>query len=181
MTTRFYILGGVPQQIGGVYALQDGQAYYALPKSGLPAPSHPGWADGTLDVASFGLFIGAATAQPAFDTAIQNAPAEAAPVQVSGVWTQQWSAPLALSAEQLAALIPQSVTAAQAKEALLAAGLYSSIVTYLSTAPQSQQIAWDSTTSFDRNSPTLAAMASALGITGAQLDALFVAAAKVVV
>jgi hypothetical protein len=76
---------------------------------------------------------------------------------------------------------PQSVTRLQARVALHHAGLLSQIEAIISdpgTDPVTV-IAWQDAQTFNRTSPTLAALASALNLTSADLDALFIAAAAV--
>lgn len=77
--------------------------------------------------------------------------------------------------------IPQKVTAFQAKAALLHAD-YLDNVEALMAAPETPRIvklAWAEALHFERNSPTVAAMAAALGLTDAEIDALFSFAAEV--
>lgn len=76
--------------------------------------------------------------------------------------------------------VPQSVTATQAKIALVNANLYQNVNTYMTTsAPAMDQIAWQTATSFQRNDPIVLAMMGPLGISSAQMDALFIAAGQV--
>lgn len=74
------------------------------------------------------------------------------------------------------------VSAAQAKIALVNAGLYDEIEAYFndSTTDKAQSIAWHNATTFSTDSPTLAAAAIKFGITSAQMSALFAAAAVIV-
>lgn len=75
--------------------------------------------------------------------------------------------------------IPQVVTPFQAKAALLQAGLLNTVKAAIASAPAITQLAWSDATEFTRDSPTIATMAGALGLTSAQVDALFVAAAAI--
>ena len=75
--------------------------------------------------------------------------------------------------------VPQTVSAFQLKEALANAGLYTSFNTFMSTAPLASQIAWSEAMTFSRNDQFLAAAVSALSVTSAQMDAVFVAAAQI--
>ena len=79
--------------------------------------------------------------------------------------------------------IPQTVSAAQAKIALFNAGLLTQVNTIMTNpaTPVPMVISWNSAYNFDRSSPTLEALATQLGLTSAQLDALFIAADNVVV
>ena len=78
--------------------------------------------------------------------------------------------------------VPQSVTRAQAKLALLQAGLLGSIQPAIDaisddTQRTASQIEWDDRLTFERSNGTLVTMATALGMSDAQIDALFIAAA----
>lgn len=73
--------------------------------------------------------------------------------------------------------VPQIVTRRQAKRALLAAGLLSTVETAVSGASAEVQIDWADALEFRRDNPTIAALAAALGLTSAQVDDLFRAAA----
>ena len=76
--------------------------------------------------------------------------------------------------------IPNSLTRAQAKLALLNAGLLDAVQPAIDAVPdpamrQARQIEWDDRLTFDRGNPTLIALAAGLGMTSAQLDQLFIA------
>ena len=77
--------------------------------------------------------------------------------------------------------IPQKVTAFQAKAALLHADLLDSVETMMAdpATPRIVKLSCAETLHFERTSPTVAAMASALNLTDADVDALFVYAAEV--
>ena len=75
--------------------------------------------------------------------------------------------------------VPGSVTAFQARAALLAAGLLDEVEAAVAAADRLTQTAWEYAQAFERTSPTIAALAAALGLTDAQLDDLFRAAAKI--
>lgn len=77
--------------------------------------------------------------------------------------------------------VPQSVTRFQALAALHLAGHLPAVQATM-TAPETPvlaKMAWDNALSFERTSPTVAAMAAALGMTDEDLDALFTAAAGI--
>ena len=74
-------------------------------------------------------------------------------------------------------VVPASVSARQARLALLAAGLLDQVEAAVATAGGSVRIEWEYATVNERASPLLAAIAGALGLTDAQVDALFIAAA----
>lgn len=77
--------------------------------------------------------------------------------------------------------IPQSVTAFQAKAALLHANLLDNVESMMANpaTPRIVKLAWNEALHFERQSPTVAAMASALGLTDAEIDSLFVYASEV--
>ena len=77
--------------------------------------------------------------------------------------------------------IPQSVTRFQALATLSAAGHLPAIRTYINTLDQDNitRLAWEAATEWERTSPTLAALATMLGLTDTEVDDLFVAAAQV--
>lgn len=74
--------------------------------------------------------------------------------------------------------VPQSVTRFQARAALHLAGHLQQIEALMS-APEMDmlaRLAWQDAQEFRRTSPTVAAMAQALGLTDAQVDQLFITA-----
>ena len=81
--------------------------------------------------------------------------------------------------------VPESVSNAQGSTALIQAGLWTSVLAYVDSIADPTQralaeVALHKTTEWRRDSPFLAAAAAELGLTPAQLDALFIAAAGVV-
>lgn len=76
--------------------------------------------------------------------------------------------------------VPQSVSAYQARAALLAAGLLPQAEAAVVAAPDEiVRIAWEYATVVRRQSPFISALAPALGLDDAAIDALFVAAAAI--
>jgi hypothetical protein len=78
---------------------------------------------------------------------------------------------------------PESVTMRQARLALLANGLLDSVDAALAAIPDEQerraaQIEWEYATEVQRHAPLTLSLGAALGLTDAQLDALFVQAAE---
>ncbi|MCB8748312.1 hypothetical protein LHU53_15535 [Rhodoferax sp. U2-2l] len=73
-------------------------------------------------------------------------------------------------------VVPQSVTMRQGCRALEAAGLLADVEAAIAAAPRYVQIDWERATSIDRAWPTLAVLKDALGLTDAQIDALFIEA-----
>lgn len=75
--------------------------------------------------------------------------------------------------------VPQSVSRFQARAALFDAGLLAQVEDMMADAPMLAKLAWTDAQEFRRTSPTVAAMAQALGLDEAALDALFFAAAAI--
>lgn len=69
--------------------------------------------------------------------------------------------------------IPQSVTRAQAKLALNAAGLLSGAEAAIANAGTEAQIYWADALVFERDHPLIASIGGALGLSEAQIDDLF--------
>nr|WP_198982698.1 hypothetical protein [Herbaspirillum sp. ASV7] len=76
--------------------------------------------------------------------------------------------------------VPVSVTPLQARRALLAADKLAAVETAVATADQATQLAWQYAASFERASPFVASLATAVGLTDAQIDDLFRSAATFV-
>ena len=74
--------------------------------------------------------------------------------------------------------VPEVVTAAQAKIALLDAGLLDNVETRV-RADRKTLIWFDNATTWQRNSPRVTSLATAMGLTEQQVDDLFRAAAAV--
>ena len=80
--------------------------------------------------------------------------------------------------------VPLAVSKAQGKTALINAGLWPTVLAAIAaiedaTQRQLAEVAVHDTTTWDRTSPTLNALAYGLGMDDVQLDALFVAASQV--
>lgn len=73
--------------------------------------------------------------------------------------------------------VPQSVTMRQARLALLAAGLLDPVNIAVLAAGSAAQVEWEYASEVQRSAGLVPAMAAALGMSDAQIDALFVAAA----
>jgi hypothetical protein len=74
--------------------------------------------------------------------------------------------------------VPQSVTALQARRALLAAGMLDQVEAAIARQPRAVQIAWEYATEIHRDDPMLVEVAQAIGLRTNALDDLFRAAAK---
>ncbi len=75
--------------------------------------------------------------------------------------------------------VPLSVSRFQARAALMQAGLLSQVQEAIGNADDLTQLAWAEAVEFRRDSPAIAAIAVALGLSDAQIDALFIAAAEI--
>jgi hypothetical protein len=78
-----------------------------------------------------------------------------------------------------APVIPSSISPAQARIALHNASLLDKVEAAVASADIVTQIAWAQATAIERTSPTVAALSAALGLTDAQIDDLFTAAAAI--
>lgn len=70
-----------------------------------------------------------------------------------------------------------SVSPLQAKMALLNAGLLDEVEATVANSSRDVQLAWTNAQSFERNSPLIASLSSALGLSAQQIDDLFALAA----
>ncbi len=70
------------------------------------------------------------------------------------------------------------VTPLQARRALRAAGLLDAVTTAVAGADADTQDAWNHAISISRTDPIIATLGAALGLSDAQIDALFIAAAS---
>jgi len=79
-------------------------------------------------------------------------------------------------------IIPKEVSKKQARLALLSAGYYDKVIAIIDNLPEDQKtvakIQWDDSESYQRDHPFVLMMATALGLTSDELDALFVAASE---
>jgi hypothetical protein len=79
--------------------------------------------------------------------------------------------------------VPLSVTRRQARQALLLSGKLAQVQPAIDSIPDPiqrgmVQIEWDDSQTFERNRPTLIALATAIGLDSAQIDNLFIEASK---
>jgi hypothetical protein len=72
--------------------------------------------------------------------------------------------------------VPTSVTLRQAKLALLGAGLLSQVDAAIAAAGTAAQIEWTAASEVVRDSPLVASLSAALGLTSTELDSLFTTA-----
>lgn len=94
-------------------------------------------------------------------------------------WVTAGNVPEPLSAPPV--VVPHSVTRFQAMAALDEAGHLDAIEAIIadSATPRLYVLAWRNALTFERDSQTLAALATMLGLTDADLDALFIRAAEI--
>ncbi len=122
------------------------------------------------DLSEFGyLPLTDAPAPPAGHTAQRGSPE-----LVDGVWRYAYTYPRN---------VPAAVTMRQARLALLASGYLAAVDAAIAAMPGGEggaaRIEWEYALAVERGSALVAGMASALGLTSAQLDDLFVAAAAI--
>ena len=80
-------------------------------------------------------------------------------------------------------LIPESISKRQAKQQLLLDGKLDQVKEVIDSIPDETermmaQLYWDESTEFERNHPTLVELGTALGLTEAELDIMFINASK---
>lgn len=81
-------------------------------------------------------------------------------------------------------IVPQSVTKAQGKAALIREGIWQGVLDYVASIEDATQkalaeVALNDTTHWQRSSPFLNSAAKALGLSDEQLDQLFIEASKI--
>lgn len=81
--------------------------------------------------------------------------------------------------------IPQTITRAQGKAALIQAGLWPQVLAFMAGIEDPNdkllaEVALNDTVNWERSSPFLARVAAELGLSQQQLDELFIAAAAIV-
>jgi hypothetical protein len=77
--------------------------------------------------------------------------------------------------------VPQTVTPAQMMMALSQQAYYAAVIAYVATLPLADQFAFNRASTFERNDAIIGTLAANVPLTGAQLDALFIAASQVTV
>jgi len=77
--------------------------------------------------------------------------------------------------------IPTTVTRFQARVALVQAGYFDTINTYIATLPQTdvKRLAWEDAAEWERASPTLNFLANMLGLSDTDVDDLFILASGI--
>lgn len=102
--------------------------------------------------------------------------------QISALTSERDALKAQLAAAQPSVATPTSslsVSPLQARKALKAAGLLAQVQAMVAAAPEDDDIrlAWDWALTWERDSPFVATLGAALGLTAEQIDALFTQAA----
>lgn len=121
------------------------------------------------------------TDQPELDRFTHRA-VEVAPTLAGGEWVQTWGV-VALTPEEAAARVPQVVSMRQARLALLGAGLLDDVEAAIAAIPdpterRAAQIEWEFGQEVNRQHGLVSMLVPALGLTDAQIDALFIQASQ---
>jgi hypothetical protein len=74
-------------------------------------------------------------------------------------------------------VVPESISPLQARKALRAAGLLDQVNAAVQAATPDVQDAWEFASEIQRDNPLIAQVAAGLGLTGGQVDQLFIQAA----
>jgi len=170
----------------GEYPVSESMLRLAYPNTSFPVPFQ----------APEGYVLVFPAPQPEFNPVTQRVQETTPMLTVKGHYEQQLEVQELFStqAEKDAAIaadieakrkasVPASVTRRQAKQALLLNGLLAGVQPAIDAIPDAAQramirIEWDDSQVFERDRPALIALGSALGLTNAQLDDLFIGAAQ---
>jgi hypothetical protein len=155
------------------YPYQLGDLMADHPNTSFALPLVP------ADLTDFGVH--AVAEVPAPSATIEQIVAEAAPTLIDGVWAQQWAVTNATPeqiAARRAALVPSAVTMRQARLALHGAGKLAAVEAAINAlsepARTAARIEWDYSGEVQRHHGLVASLAPALGLSAAQVDALFI-------
>lgn len=118
---------------------------------------------------------------PIFDPSTQKQ-VEGEVVELEGKWVQQVTV-VELSAEEIKAQVPFTVTRRQARQALLLAGLLDQVPDRIAEIPdplarRMMMIEFEDSQSFERYRPATIQIGAVLGLDEAGLDQLFITAGK---
>lgn len=139
------------------HTVQDVRASY--PETSIP------------EGASFGEFVWYTPSDPQAHDPRTHLAVEVVPV----VGVQQWRI------DAIAPAVPASISRAQGKAVLIQMGMWDSVLSFVAAIPDPAEralaeVALHDTTAWQRSSPFLNTAAAALGLSGEQMDAMFVAA-----
>lgn len=99
---------------------------------------------------------------------VSSPPEHGTDIWTNGAWT-------------IIPIVPEQVTMRQARLALLAAGLLANVDTSIDSLPsptkEAARIEWDYSSTVERHRGLVQSLGAAMGLTDAQLDALFIQAA----
>lgn len=85
-----------------------------------------------------------------------------------------------LAERQVTVIVPASVTRFQARAAMMLAGLLDQVEAAVAASDDPMiRLAWAETVEFPRTSPTIAALAAALGLNDQDVDQLFITASQI--
>lgn len=142
------------------------------------------FAAGTVQVGPYVLVEVAP--EPSYNPDTQRIEPAATPTERAGqAWLRGWQV-VDLSPAEITTIakakVPTSVTMRQGRLALLAAGKLAMVDAAIATLPEPQKsaalIEWNYSNELQRNNAFVATLGGALGLTDAQVDQLFIAAAQ---
>ena len=127
-------------------------------------------------LAEYGVYIAEGTSKPDYDPIRQNVK-EGTPELVNGQWRQVWDVTDA-TPEEVEQRINQlrveaTLTPAQFRLGLLSMGELDAVEAAIPSASREVQIMWQYSSSFERLNSDLLLLASQMGYTDEQMDALF--------
>lgn len=151
--TYIRVVNGSPEP----FSPSPRQLYNAVKKQCWPWPVP----DSVL--ADYDIFKVAETTPPT--PGLDEVVTEAAPVEIGGVWTQQWE------------IVPKPVRSSlqpnQWKRALEARGRWGAFKTYFAGLSQSDQLEWLYADRIERSGPLITELQAATGLTNAQINEIF--------
>ena len=116
------------------------------------------------------------SAQPDYDPTTQNL-VEGTPCLVADVWTQQWAvidaSPPEIAERLEARRAVMTCTPRQARLAMAQVGMLPAVEAWVATQWPEAQIEWEYASEIRRTEGMVVSAAGALGLTEAQIDALF--------
>lgn len=113
-----------------------------------------------------------------FDYAIESLTANTGDAYVNGEFIKPPSESTPIEQPDPPVIVPE-ISAFQAKAALATAGYYDQVEAYMATADTVTRLRWQEAPSFRRNNESLIAIATSIGITESELDALFALGATI--
>lgn len=148
-------------------------------RADYPNTSFP-WPPPAALLAEYGVFPVMDRDPPAYDPLTHDVE-EAPPALVAGSWTRQWrvtaAAPEAVAERLALRRADMTCTPRQARLAMQQAGLLDAVTAWIASADATTQIEWEFALEVRRDWLPILACATALGLSEAQLDALFAQAA----